>query len=812
MAGRSAALLILKDDDVDRRITLEAGSLELGRSDDNEICLPHISVSRRHARIFVTDDRVVFEDLGSGNGSWFKGRRIRTQTLVHGDEILIEPFTLRLEVDELQPVEEIADATDGGHTEPGGGGHTEVLPGGESSLPTAPEPEAPRARLDTVAGSRLEETYEVGTEGLTMGRSEQRDIVLVDPAASRLHCEVVYSAGRFQLRDPGSANGLFVNGRRVREKLLDDGDMIRIGSTEFRWVQESQHAPSTVAIEEEPPEHTENFSAVMAGVGDPPPVGHSEPADTFGSPARAAPESFAGNNGVSFGAAPAAPAPPHDDELRADRSFSAPAQPAPGGFGAATPGGFAPPQEPAASFGAPAAEPAAPPPGSFGAPPPAEPAGAPPSFGAPPSADSGPPPAFAAPPSSGAAPAMGAPSFGTPGAGGFNAPARPDPLAPDLGAAPSGGFGGVEMAFGGGSGSARRQGGFMSSPINRISVGILALIVLMMGYKAVRDVSFGGGATGPIPGSPTPFPGSTPENELLYNAKMDDGWSSFRDGRYFTASAKFAEAMSVIPARPEAKRMAAYSFEFVVIGTLEEVVAGNAQSAEQKAQLKQDALDQATNALGGRSMRRLKAARSQVQDALDQVGEDRDLRNAEAELNKKIKSLGGAMARQSKKNHAKSVEELYNSCQGELQRRNYPQAKKCFRQVMAQDTDRKTPYYVQAEDGIKRVDNEMRKRAQPLYQQGVSYMNQGRNKEARSKFREALRLYPDYTSAKQKLDQVQTLLQQQASEKYKQAKVFESANQIDKAIVYYKEVQSLVGNSKDRLHKMAQDRINNLVQ
>ena len=796
MGGRSAALLILKDDAEDRRIPLEAGSLELGRSDDNEICLPHISVSRRHARIFVTDDRVVFEDLGSGNGSWFKGKRIRTQTLVHGDEIMIEPFTLRLEVQELAPEEEAFDPTDGQHTDPqrSGPGHTEVL--ASDDLPDVPavEPDGPRARLETVAGSRLEDSYDVDQEGLTLGRSEQRDVVLIDPAASRLHCEILFSAGRYQIRDPGSANGIYINGRRVRDKVLDDGDLLRIGGTEFRWVQESASAPSTVAIEEEPPEHTENFSGVMDSPVGPPAVGHAgPPPSTFGAPAGAEPAPFANTGGMAFGAAPE-PGPPADDPgppNGAPPSFGNP------GFGAAA----APPV---------AAAPSGPPPAAQ-APPPAAQA-PPPSFGAPPSAGA-PPPSFGNPPS-GAAPA-GAPSFGTPSVGGFGAAdAPPDPLAPDLGDVPNtaGGFGGVEMAFGGGPGARRTQGGFFSSPINRISIGFLGLIVLMLGYKMVRDISFSSGGGQSAAGSGQVFAASTPENELLYKSKMEDGWASFREGRYFTASSKFAEAMAIIPSRPDAKRMAAYSFEFVVVGTLEEVVAGDAASAEEKGKIKEDALVQAQNALGGRSMRRLKAARGQVQDAMKVVGQDRELHQAETDLNKKIRSLGGAIAQQSRKNHASAVEELYKSCQGELQRRNYPQAKKCFKQVMADDAERKTPYYVQAEDGIKRVDNEMRKRAQPLYQQGVSFMNQGRSKEARSKFKEALRLYPDYTSAKQKLNQVQVLLQQQASEKYKQAKVFESANQIDKAIVYYKEVQSLVGNPKDRLHKMSQDRINNLVQ
>jgi len=810
MGGRQASLLILQDGEGERRIELEAGSFEMGRSEDNEICLPHISVSRRHARIFVTDDRVVFEDLGSGNGSWFKGRRIRTQTLVHGDEIRIDPFTLRLEVEEEEVIYEEVSETDNTHTEPQGGGHTEVLSDAMAFAMDEPQVAPPAGRLETLSGDRLEDSYEVGPEGLTMGRSEQRDIVLVDPAASRLHCEILFADGRYMVRDPGSANGLFINGRRSTEKVLDDGDTLRIGSTEFRWAQDFVGAPSTVAIEEAPPEHTENFSDMMMGQGG----AESGPPPLAGPPHPAAPP-LAEQGDFAANAAP----PPAD--------FAAP-PPSNGGFGAAP--GPAP-----APFGAPAPFPGpepSPPPQPALPPSPAPMAsdgpetlgpspavGPPPMAGSPPPSSPGIPPSpapfnptgggYGSPSSGGSGPA---PGFGTPKppAPGFGTSAAPDPLAPDLGATPTGGgFGGVEMSFGGGSSGRSSQGGFLASPINRISIGFMAVILLMLGFKLVKDS--GSGAVGAGAESPA-FVSDTPENELLYNRKMEEGWSAFRDGRYFSASQKFAEAMDVIPSRPDAKRMAAYSFEFVVIGTLEEVVAGRAASAEERAQVKADALAEAQKALDRPSMSRLKKARRTVQDAVEVVGEDAELLQAESDLNRKIRAMGGAIAARSKKDHAKRVEELYNSCQSEMNRRNYPQAKKCFKQVKADDPDRRTPYYVQAEDGIKRVDNEMRKRAQPLYQAGVTAMQKGDYLTARSKLKEALRLYPDYTSAKQKLDQVQSLLQQRASEVYKQAKVYENANQIDKAIVNYKEVQRLVGNPKDRLYRMAQERINSLVQ
>src|SRR6185503_352965 len=53
----------------------------------------------------------------------------------------------------------------------------------------------------------------------------------VDPDASRAHAEVVREGDRFVLRDLGSTNGTFLEGRRVREGALCDGDLVRFGGT-----------------------------------------------------------------------------------------------------------------------------------------------------------------------------------------------------------------------------------------------------------------------------------------------------------------------------------------------------------------------------------------------------------------------------------------------------------------------------------------------------------------------------------------------------------------------------------------------------
>jgi DNA-binding winged helix-turn-helix (wHTH) protein len=59
-----------------REIDLAEGENILGRDRHAVVWLDSPTVSRRHARIIVSGDQAMLEDLGSRNGTWIRGRRI----------------------------------------------------------------------------------------------------------------------------------------------------------------------------------------------------------------------------------------------------------------------------------------------------------------------------------------------------------------------------------------------------------------------------------------------------------------------------------------------------------------------------------------------------------------------------------------------------------------------------------------------------------------------------------------------------------------------------------------------------------------
>jgi pSer/pThr/pTyr-binding forkhead associated (FHA) protein len=74
-------------------------------------------------------------------------------------------------------------------------------------------------------------------QSLRIGRSPACDILLDDASVSRRHAVIVHRGGRAVLLDDRSLNGIFVNGQRVGEAALTDGDAIVIGHVSLRYVE-----------------------------------------------------------------------------------------------------------------------------------------------------------------------------------------------------------------------------------------------------------------------------------------------------------------------------------------------------------------------------------------------------------------------------------------------------------------------------------------------------------------------------------------------------------------------------------------------
>lgn len=69
-----------------------------------------------------------------------------------------------------------------------------------------------------------------------LGRGFTADIQLEDASVSRRHAIVTQRRGAVRILDDRSSNGTFVNGRRILEADLHDGDVVVIGRVVLQYV------------------------------------------------------------------------------------------------------------------------------------------------------------------------------------------------------------------------------------------------------------------------------------------------------------------------------------------------------------------------------------------------------------------------------------------------------------------------------------------------------------------------------------------------------------------------------------------------
>ena len=78
---------------------------------------------------------------------------------------------------------------------------------------------------------------------VVIGRSSDLDMVLVEDMVSRKHAKISSQDGKIVIEDLGSTNGTFVNGEKVKQARLKEGDRILIGTSILKLVAQG-NAPT----------------------------------------------------------------------------------------------------------------------------------------------------------------------------------------------------------------------------------------------------------------------------------------------------------------------------------------------------------------------------------------------------------------------------------------------------------------------------------------------------------------------------------------------------------------------------------------
>lgn len=118
---------------------------------------------------------------------------------------------------------------------------TGALPGPAADGPTDATGEAPASGAVLIVDRGADRGTRFPLEGdiVTVGRSNESDVFLDDVTVSRNHAELLHGSSSWVVRDKRSLNGTYVNGDRMEEARLNNGDRVQIGKFVFTfWAAE----------------------------------------------------------------------------------------------------------------------------------------------------------------------------------------------------------------------------------------------------------------------------------------------------------------------------------------------------------------------------------------------------------------------------------------------------------------------------------------------------------------------------------------------------------------------------------------------
>lgn len=115
-------------------------------------------------------------------------------------------------------------------------------------------------------GAAEPQTVKIEKEVFTIGRSRQADVCIPLSTVSKTHAIVERKGVRFVVRDAGSRNGVYLNGFRVEQSAIEDGDELGIGGARVIFYRSEPPEDVEQALELEEPAGPADIAPSPAGI------------------------------------------------------------------------------------------------------------------------------------------------------------------------------------------------------------------------------------------------------------------------------------------------------------------------------------------------------------------------------------------------------------------------------------------------------------------------------------------------------------------------------------------------------------------
>lgn len=206
---------------------LSPGVNRIGSAPDAQVVLDQPGVAARHCELNVVGESATLNVLDASAPVTVNGRPVSGTLAVRpGDLIGVGPVQARVvAVEKVQATVQRSAAVD-------------------DSGATKVRMAVPRFVLRGVSGAAFGKTYPV-PGAVVIGRQQDCDISVPTEEISRRHAQVKPTADGLLVEDLGSANGTFINGKRVQTGLMRPGEELRLDTIRFLLVAPGMEMPAT---------------------------------------------------------------------------------------------------------------------------------------------------------------------------------------------------------------------------------------------------------------------------------------------------------------------------------------------------------------------------------------------------------------------------------------------------------------------------------------------------------------------------------------------------------------------------------------
>lgn len=206
---------------------LSPGVNRIGSAADAQVVLAQPGIAPHHCELQMQGDNATLSVADPANAVSVNGRPVSgTISVRPGDLIGLGTVQARVvAVEKVQATVQRAAAVD-------------------DTGATRVRQAIPRFVLRGVSGAAFGKTYPV-PGAVVIGRQADCDISVPSEEISRRHAQVKPTADGLMVEDLGSANGTFINGKRVQTGLMRPGEELRLDSIRFLLVAPGMEMPAT---------------------------------------------------------------------------------------------------------------------------------------------------------------------------------------------------------------------------------------------------------------------------------------------------------------------------------------------------------------------------------------------------------------------------------------------------------------------------------------------------------------------------------------------------------------------------------------